>query len=78
MNVRSVVKRGLTYVLILVRNSFSVLRHDDLELASESLWIELMTHDRYPLLLGVLYRPPSTDNSVLDQLYSVLNSLNVM
>ena len=62
-------------VLIMVRNTFSVVNRHDLDLPYEILWIELVACSGSPLLFGVVYRPPSADNSVLDQLYCVLNSL---
>jgi len=54
---------------------FSVIRRSDLNLSSEILWVELVSQNQCPLIFGVLYRPPSTNNSVLDQLYGVLCTL---
>ena len=62
-------------VLILKKSTFSVIRCSDLDLSSEILWIELVSQNQCPLLFGVLYRPPSANSSVLDQLYGVLCTL---
>ena len=53
-------------MLILVRSSLTVIRCIDLDCSSEILWIELVAQNQSPLLFGVLYRPPSASNSVLD------------
>jgi len=64
-------------VLILVRSIYSVVRRSDLNLhvSSEILWIELVGQKQCPLIFGVLYRPPSASNNVLDQLYGTLCAL---
>ena len=58
-------------VMILVRDCFNSFRRHDLEANCELLWIELPTKAS-TILLGVVYRPPLSSVSYLEELHTSL------
>ena len=52
-------------VMILDKNTVSVIPHDGLNLSCEVLWIELIFPCGGPVLFGIFYQLPFSDISVL-------------
>ncbi len=58
-------------VMALVKDSVSATHRADLENSSELIWIEI-SHSTKTVLLGVFYRPPSSDLAYLTNLQNSL------
>ena len=56
-------------VAMYIRNSLTFIRRNDLETDdAESIWIEMKYKQRQPVIIGSIYRPPSSPIDFIDKL----------
>ena len=57
-----------------IRNSLTFIRRNDLEMDDvECIWIEMKCKQRQPVIIGSLYRPPSSPVDFIDKLGDIID-----
>ena len=64
-------------VAMYIRNSLTFIRRNDLETDDvECIWIEIKCKQRQPVLIGSLYRPPSSPVEFIDKLGDIIHRVS--
>ena len=65
-------------ILVAIRNEFAATKREDLSSdTSKLLWIELSVEDSKPTLIGVFYRPQSTDENYIETIRTSLQNIPI-
>ena len=61
-------------VAMYIRNSLTFIRRNDLETDDvEAIWIEMKCKQRQPVIIGSIYRPPSSPIDFIDKLGDIID-----
>ena len=64
-------------VAMYIRNSLTFIRRNDLETDDiESIWIEMKCKQRQPVIIGSIYRPPSSPIDFIDKLGDIIYNIS--
>ena len=64
-------------VAMYIRNSLTFIRRNDLETDDiESIWIEMKCKQRQPVIIGSIYRPPSSPIDFIDKLGDIIDNIS--
>ena len=64
-------------VAMYIRNSLTFIRRNDLETDDvEAIWIEMKCKQRQPVIIGSIYRPPSSSIDFIDKLGDIIDRVS--